>query len=105
VLDLVFPNGKGKVQAHMTILRQGLGPIEKEAGLSADRVRPKYGLYAFRHAAASLFIEQGFSPKRVQAIMGHSSITMTFDLYGHLFPSPEDDRKAMAELQARVVSG
>jgi integrase len=102
--DLVFSNGKGNVQAHKQILRSGLGPIEATAGLS-DKARPKYGLHAFRHVAASLFIEQGFPPKRVQAIMGHSSITMTFDLYGHLFPSPEDDRKAMAELQARLVAG
>jgi integrase len=102
-LDLVFPNTRGNVQSHTYILYHGLGPIEQAAGLSPDR-KPKYGLHAFRHAAASLFIEQGFPAKRVQTIMGHSSISMTFDLYGHLFPSPEDDRKAMAELQARLVT-
>jgi integrase len=53
-------------------------------------------LHALRHAAASLFIEQGFTPKRVQALMGHSSIQVTFDTYGHLFP-------AMRQLQARVI--
>lgn len=37
----------------------------------------KYGLHALRHAAAALFIEQDFAPKRVQAIMGHSSIQTT----------------------------
>ena len=47
-------------------------------------------------------IEQGFSPKRVQAIMGHSSIVMTFDRYGHLWPSP-DDQEALTEMQARLV--
>jgi integrase len=56
-----------------------------------------------RHAAASLFIEQGFSPKRVQALLGHSSVQMTFDVYGHLFPAPADDKAAMAQLQARLV--
>jgi hypothetical protein len=40
---------------------------------------PRYGLHSLRHAAASLFIEQGFSPKRVQALMGHSTIQMTFE--------------------------
>jgi len=50
-----------------------------------------------------LFIEQGFSPKRVQALMGHSSIQMTFDTYGHLFPAPEDDQVAMRQLQARLI--
>ena len=42
-------------------------------------LRPKYGMHSFRHAAASLFIEEGFSPKRVQDLMGHSTIQMTFD--------------------------
>ncbi len=66
-------------------------------------MQPKYGLHSLRHAAASLFIEQGFSPKRVQTLMGHSSIQMTFDTYGHLFPAADDDRVAMSQLQARLV--
>jgi integrase len=56
-----------------------------------------------RHAAASLLIEQGFSPKRVQSLMGHSTITMTFDVYGHLFPSADDDQVAFGQLQARLL--
>jgi len=64
---------------------------------------PKYGMHSLRHAAASLFIEQGFTPKKVQALMGHSSIQMTFDTYGHLFPSQESDQEAMRQLQARLV--
>jgi K+-transporting ATPase A subunit len=35
------------------------------------------------------------SPKRVQALMGHSTIQMTFDIYGHLFPSKDSDAAAM----------
>jgi integrase len=37
------------------------------------------------------------------AAMGHSSIQITFDTYGHLFPSPESDQTAMKQLQARLV--
>jgi integrase len=51
--DLVFPNRNGNVRAHGHILR-GLGLIEAAAGLSI-KDHPKYGLHAFRHAAASLF--------------------------------------------------
>jgi integrase len=101
-LDLVFPHHRGGVELPANI-RNALGRIEAAAGLS-DRDYPKYAMHAFRHAAASLFIEQGFSPKRVQAIMGHSSIVMTFDRYGHLWPSP-DDQEALAEMQARLVTG
>jgi hypothetical protein len=35
--------------------------------------------------------------------MGHSTIQMTFDTYGHLFPAPEDDQVAMQQLQARLI--
>jgi integrase len=35
--------------------------------------------------------------------MGHSTIQMTFDTYGHLFPSERDDHAAMAQLQARLI--
>jgi integrase len=73
------------------------------AGLTTDPARPKYGLHSLRHAAASLFIEQGFSPKRVQALMGHSTIQMTFDVYSHLWPSADDDQVAFGQLQSRVL--
>jgi integrase len=66
-------------------------------------LRPKYGMHSFRHAAASLCIEEGFSPKRAQDLMGHSTIQMTFDTYGHLFPAPADDQVAMRRLQARLI--
>ena len=35
--------------------------------------------------------------------MGHSTIQMTFDTYGHLFPAPEDDQAAMRQLEARLI--
>ena len=54
-------------------------------------------------AAAALFIEQGLPPKKVQALMGHSSIQMTFDLYGYLFPSDDDDRQPMGQIEARLL--
>jgi integrase len=57
-----------------------------------------------RHAAASLFIAEGWTPKRVQTVLGHSSINLTYDVYGKLFPSPEDDQAAMARLEARLSS-
>jgi integrase len=43
-------------------------------------------LHECRHAFASLLIASGENPKAVQEFMGHSTITETFDRYGHLFP-------------------
>ena len=102
-LGLVFPSGAGNVQLLPNLHRRGLGALQMAAGITKDRDHPKYGLHAFRHAAASLFIEQGLTPKRVQALMGHSTIGMTFDTYGHLFPAPETDQAAMAQLQTRLI--
>jgi integrase len=63
----------------------------------------KYGFHALRHAAASLFIAHlGWTPKRVQTVMGHAKISMTYDLYGHLFDDPEADREAMKKIEAAV---
>jgi integrase len=100
---LVFPNTTGGVDSLPNMHRRGLGAVQAAAGLVDDAMHPKYGLKALRHAAASLFIEQSFTPKRVQALMGHSSIQVTFDIYGHLFPAPADDQAAMRQLQARLV--
>jgi integrase len=101
--NLVFPNKIGNIERLETVRRLGLGPLQSRAGITTDRRHPKYGLHALRHAAASLFIDEGWSAKRVQMVMGHSSIQMTFNVYGHLFPSPDDDREAMRRLQARLV--
>ncbi len=66
-------------------------------------MKPKYGLHALRHFFASWVIEQSFSPKRLQALLGHSSIQMTFDVYGHLFPRLEDDHANFAAGELAIV--
>jgi integrase len=77
--------------------------LQIEAGIVGDDGKAKYGLHALRHFFASWAIERGFTPKRVQALLGHSSIQMTFDRYGHLFPSLEDDHAKFAAGEAALV--
>jgi integrase len=101
-LDLVFPNLRGGVES-LHAMSGGLGAAQKAAGLGGSRRAPRYGLHAFRHAAASLLIDQGVSPKRVLAIMGHSTIGVTFDTYGHLFPDAHEDQAVMQQLQQRLI--
>jgi integrase len=114
-LDLVFPNGAGNVESHQNIAHRLWEPFQiangmtKDSGKRDDAGNPvlvaKYGLHALRHAAASLFIAHlGWTPKRVQTVMGHSSIKMTFDLYGHLFEDREGDAEAMKKLEAAIVA-
>lgn len=55
-------------------------------------------------SAASLFIEQNWPPKKIQALMGHSSINVTMDVYGHLFESPEEDVALFAKLEEDLLA-
>jgi integrase len=51
----------------------------REAGVEGTTI------HDLRHTAASLLIAAGADVKAVQVILGHSTATMTMDLYGHLF--------------------
>jgi integrase len=48
-------------------------------------------LHECRHTYASLMIAAGVSAKALQTFMGHSSITVTLDRYGKLFPGSENE--------------
>lgn len=122
-LGLVFPTGAGKVESHSNISQRGLEPILIAAGITIPtpvlddagkpiinnagelvmRDAPKYGMHSLRHACASLWIESGNNPKRIQKLMGHSTIQMTFDTYGHLFANAEADQKAAEDIQLRLL--
>lgn len=100
----VFPTDQKRPVSGSVLHKSAWRPTLIAAGIMKEGDPPPYTFHALRHGAASLFIEQGMSPKRVQAVMGHSTIAITFDLYGHLFPSPEDDLTAMAEIESRLLS-
>ena len=119
VLDLVFPTGAGRVETHGNIINRGLVPAMMAAGVTVDSgkrdedgkpvLSAKYtGLHALRHFYASWCINpiaqggQGLPPKVVQERMGHASIVMTMDTYGHLFPRG-DDEDALAQAAASLV--
>lgn len=114
-VDLVFPNGAGKIQSLANIINRGLCPMMVAAGLKYDsgkvdkQGRPifkaKYsGMHALRHFYASWCINRkedgglGLPPKVVQERLGHATIALTMDTYGHLFPrNNETDEMAQAE--------
>ncbi len=109
-MDLVFPSERGEILWHTNLYVQCFLKLLEACGVCAPRSNPErgrtkapYSFHALRHAAASLFIEQGWTPKKVQSVMGHSSIQVTFDIYGHLFPTPDDDAAAMAQMEARLL--
>lgn len=95
-LNLVFPSPKGKPLSHRVMTLNYVGPILKAAEVE------HYGMHAFRHAAASLWIEQGVNAKRIQTLMGHSSITVTYDVYGHLFEQAQQDEQDANAIEAAL---
>jgi integrase len=107
-LDLVFPATDGTVEQHIDLLRHVFWPIQMKAGVTIERggvTVGKYALHALRHACAALWIEQGFNAKRIQTLMGHSSIAMTYDVYGYLLVADhEEERAGLDSLTARLVS-
>lgn len=60
-------------------------------------------MHSLRHTFASLLIAQGENPKYISEQMGHASINITMDRYGHLFPSTK--RQAPARLEAQLAAG
>jgi hypothetical protein len=55
-------------------------PALEKAGLR------KFRFHDLRHTFGSLLIQAGVSPAYVQKQMGHKSIQVTIDVYGHLIP-------------------
>lgn len=106
--DLVFPNDEGNIWNYPNFWNRFWVPLMNEAGLvtsekaskvvrewseaQADFKQPAFGPHMLRHVYASLQIEQGVSPKRLQKLMGHATLKLTLDTYGHLWPDESADR-------------
>lgn len=102
--DLVFPNGKGNVESYGNIMRRVFYPLQVSHGIVDRDGKASYGFHALRHAAASMMIEQEWPVKKIQVILGHSSVTMTMDVYGHLFTRAEDDVELFDKMEQDLMA-
>jgi integrase len=96
-LGLVFPDAAGQVERYQHIQRDRWHPLQVAAGVANEEGEAKYsGLHGLRHFFASWCANSrdrgglGLTLKETQARMGHSTLAMTADTYGHLFPSTDD---------------
>ena len=80
----VFGTDKDTVVEHSNLVKTSIIPAARAAGLLYT------GLHCFRHFYASWCIDRGMPGKVIQERMGHSSIVITMDTYGHLFPRGDD---------------
>ena len=106
-IGLVFPNAHGAPLAISGIVRKAWQPVQVAAGVIDADGRPKYpGFHALRHFYASWCINRRVDGglelpiKVVQARLGHASIQMTADIYGHLFPRTDDGAELAAAERA-----
>ena len=76
----VFCNEAGSHLDPDNIRKRVFYKVLKKAGIRHLR------FHDLRHTFASLLLQQGESPVYVKEQMGHSSIQVTVDLYGHLIP-------------------
>ena len=77
--DLVFPTTRGTPTPNEHI------SMRFHAALKRAEL-PRMRFHDLRHSRASLLLAQNVPPKVVQSILGHSTIVITMDLYGHLMP-------------------
>lgn len=84
--DLLFVSPDGSPMRRSNFRRRAWTPALVATGLNLA-----LRFHDLRHTAVALAIAQGAHPKAIQERMGHSSITVTFDRYGHLFPALDED--------------
>lgn len=80
---LVFPNGAGNPIASSSFWNQHFAPALRRSGFACR-------FHDLRHTSVAMAIAEGAHPKAIQARMGHSSINVTLDRYGHLFPELDE---------------
>jgi len=106
--NLCFPNRDGGVEWHRA-LADGLTDAQVAAKIVVDGKAKYSGLHCLRHFFASWCINRKVDgglelpAKVVSERLGHSSIAITLNTYGHLFPRG-DDSAALAEGEAALLS-
>ena len=89
--DLVFPNEAGEPMNSSNLVLRHFQPALKKAGI--ERIR----FHDLRHTYASLLIHQGENIKYIQTQLGHSSPTVTLNVYTHLMKGQNQEAACRLE--------
>ena len=90
--DLVFTTNVG-TPIDKEYLKNSIDGIVKNinaAGIEFERI----SMHTFRHSFATRCIESGMNPQTLKAILGHSKLSMTMDLYAHVLPDTKAEELA-----------
>jgi integrase len=94
--SLVFTNSDHSWIKKDNLMHRGFWPLLRDAGL-ADVT-----FHSLRHSHASLLISKGVNIKTISERLGHKSIQVTLDTYGHLMPV---DQERCAAVYDTLISG
>lgn len=98
--DWVFATSRGTPLGERNVARRVLRKAADSAGLNEDGLAP-LRFHDLRHTFAShLIVDLGLDVAQVSRILGHASITITLDVYTHLF----DDGRHAREIRTRMAS-
>jgi len=92
-LNLVFPSLRGLPVTHNNFVKCYFEKALREARLNHVK------WHSIRHTNASIRIKSEQNAKYLSEQLGHSSIKISYDLYGHLFSDPEFSKKQVAKLE------
>ncbi len=90
--DLVFSTYKGTPLSPKNLRNRVLEPARKSLGLL------RFSWHSFRYTHTTWLSEAGVSPRIAQAILGHSDVSMTLNVYTQVVP--ESQRLAMEKVAA-----
>jgi integrase len=83
--DFVFCSGVGTPLHFRNVARRGLEPALAKAGISTDGEGERVRFHDLRHSHAAMLIAQGHDIAYISKRLGHSKISTTLDVYGHVF--------------------
>ena len=93
----MFPDDAGGPINYSNVVQRHFQPALKAAGL------PRIRFHDFRHTYASLQIERGENIKYIQSQLGHSSPTVTLNVYAHLIePTNQQAASGLEDLVFRT---
>lgn len=91
--DVLFTSG-GQLLARRDWDRDVWKPVVKSAGLTASQ---RTGQHQLRHFYVSTLIDGGSSIEQVAEYVGHASILVTSEVYGHLFDRSHDRARSIVD--------
>lgn len=88
--DLVFPDPLGNLYAGPALYKQFIRLVAKTD-------LPRIRFHDLRHTCATIHLARGIPVKQVSEMLGHSDITITLRIYGHVIPAMNEQAAALMD--------